>query len=90
MCVINLLATELPTAKTEPLARSYLIDLSTCTQMYCEALEILIAAERILSAVRPAAYYKSIMSWPMRMLLIVVLLCFATLQGWLTEDDLIN
>lgn len=98
--MINVLAKELPIKKIGPrqfillfyknislfsALRSYFLDASVSAQFVCALLEIAIASERLMSAIRPAKYYKSGQNrWILYPATIVVLMIAAGF-GYITE-----
>ncbi|GMT22498.1 hypothetical protein PFISCL1PPCAC_13795, partial [Pristionchus fissidentatus] len=75
----------LPLTKKDSQLRSYVIDVSTSSQCFSEALEIMIASERILSAAQPAKYYKMGRSGGRRTALAILVFAAAAIQAWFTE-----
>ncbi|GMT21332.1 hypothetical protein PFISCL1PPCAC_12629, partial [Pristionchus fissidentatus] len=77
----------LPRTKSDPQLLSYFIDVSVGTQLFSEIVEILIATERILSAVRPAQYYMMGLRGGILSMITVAMLAAAFGQGWITEEN---
>ncbi|KAF8373695.1 hypothetical protein PRIPAC_80124 [Pristionchus pacificus] len=82
---INVLAKELPIRKIGPPLRSYFLDASVSAQFVCALLEIAIASERLMSAVRPAKYYNSGQSRCILYPATIVVLLIAAGFGYITE-----
>lgn len=97
---INVLAKELPIRKIGPrefilfqhfnspsfsALRSYFLDASVSAQFVCALLEIAIASERLMSAVRPAKYYNSGQSRCILYPATIVVLLIAAGFGYITE-----
>ncbi|KAF8372032.1 hypothetical protein PRIPAC_78461 [Pristionchus pacificus] len=59
MYALNTTIDALPINRRDPALRSLIIDLSVSSQLMCECFEIMIASERILSSINPAAYHVS-------------------------------
>ncbi|GMS94518.1 hypothetical protein PENTCL1PPCAC_16693, partial [Pristionchus entomophagus] len=78
----------LPINKNDPQIRSYLVDVSVGSQLFCESLEIMIATERIISSVDPAEYHISGRSNQLLFLLSFLAFCAAFVQGIICEANL--
>ncbi|GMT01905.1 hypothetical protein PENTCL1PPCAC_24079, partial [Pristionchus entomophagus] len=85
----NAVITVLPAHKYDPQLRSYLVDTSAASQLFCEILEIIIASERILSSVKPAEYHVSGRNNRLLIPLVVCLLTASFIQAYLVEVNLL-
>ncbi|GMS94516.1 hypothetical protein PENTCL1PPCAC_16691, partial [Pristionchus entomophagus] len=74
-----------PTRKIGPPLRSFLIDISVSSQFTCALLEIAIASERLMSAVRPLRYYNSGKSCSILYPATGLVLSISAIFGYLTE-----
>ncbi|GMR61898.1 hypothetical protein PMAYCL1PPCAC_32093, partial [Pristionchus mayeri] len=82
---LNVIADELPTRKIGPPVRSYFLSVSVSSQFVCALMEIAIASERLMSAMRPAAYYKSGKAACILYPATALVLLIAALSGYNTE-----
>ncbi|GMT25127.1 hypothetical protein PFISCL1PPCAC_16424, partial [Pristionchus fissidentatus] len=83
--LMNLEMDDLPVNKMIPHSRSLSIDVSVASQFACALWEISIATERLISAIHPAAYYKSGRKGRVLYPVTALILCLAAVQGYITE-----